>query len=55
MKFKISIKFKKNDIWIGLYWTKLPYSHWSNWKFCFCIIPCFPICIEFKTNKGIQN
>ena len=55
MEFKISIKFKKQDIWIGLYWEKLSYSHWTNWKFYFCIIPCFPICIEFKTNKGINN
>lgn len=55
MKFKISIKFKKNDIWIGLFWVKYRYSHWTDWNFYFCIIPCFPICIEFKINKGIQN
>lgn len=43
IKRGLSIQFKKEDAWIGVYWDKE-----NIW---ICIIPCFPIWIIRKLTK----
>lgn len=41
---KIQIKFKKNDMWIGIFWVKSKHE-FHAW---ICLIPCIPIHISWE-------
>lgn len=49
---KIKLEFKLEDFWIGVFWKRKP--RWEELRYVgkdlhiwICIIPCFPIHINF--------
>ena len=42
---KISLEFKLEDLWVGIYWRRDKH-YWLN-HIWICLIPCFPIHISW--------
>lgn len=54
-----SIKFKREDAWIGVYWesyrcvtSSRAYEVYKAW---ICVIPCIPIHIEWTRPRAFTN
>ena len=49
---KVRLEFKRQDLWIGMYWRKtkvnLPLHQLLRWDFWICVVPCFPLHIWFR-------
>lgn len=45
--FTLSLLFEKRDLWIGIFWEKLPLTnpHVSH-RIYVCFVPCFPFLIS---------
>lgn len=56
----MKIKFEPRDIWIGLYWCKgsrvtSMEVDYQIYIFFVCIVPCFPIIIQWNKNIKPQH
>jgi len=47
VRMRISLEFKREDMWIGAYWRHdSAYCRTYLWV---CLLPCFPICFTWDT------
>lgn len=47
-KFSISLQFKKEDVWVGLFWRR-EHSGVLAW---ICFLPCLPIRLHLNWSYG---
>jgi hypothetical protein len=59
---KITAQFKKEDLWIGVYWRKLASadgdqdgSYETVIQVFICIVPTLPICLTFGEDPGVAG
>ena len=51
----VSLEFVPGDMWIGLFWRRKHPISWNRWEFFICILPCFPIRIEWMAYDNLPE
>jgi hypothetical protein len=51
-KLSISLCWKLQDMWIGVFWRRHDCNPTNGWLAWFCLLPCLPIRLSYQRSYG---
>lgn len=52
VKLSISLCWKVQDAWVGLFWKKHDFNPSNGWMAWICLLPCLPIRLSCQRSYG---